>query len=161
MTSAGAATERPPACAAGELIAHHLDHEALGAPAIELAVEDRLPWTEVETPLRDGKDHLVVDQEVLEMRIAVVLAASVVAVVAGVRKQRASDLVGRLLPAGRRHLVEPLEGVLLKPWLVVVDPDRGGDVHRGYQDHSLRDSGGVNRALHVLGDPDELAPLVG
>src|SRR5262245_36215183 len=102
MTRAGAATECRPACAArvGRVapitrrlapcgapshyrrplasIAHHLDHQPLRAPAIELAVEDRLPRAEVEAPLGDRQDHLVVDQQVLEVSVPVVLAAPVV-----------------------------------------------------------------------------------
>ena len=66
----------------------------------------------------------MVDEQVLQVGVAVVLAAAVVAVVAGIGQQLAGDLVGRLLPARRRDLVEPLERVGLEPGLVVVDPDR-------------------------------------
>jgi hypothetical protein len=41
--------------------------------------------------------------------------------------------------------------------LVVVDPDRGGDVHRAHEDDPLRHAGLVDRRLHVVGDADELA----
>jgi hypothetical protein len=46
------------------------------------------------------------------MRVAVVLAAAVVAEVAGVGLERSGDVVGRRLPRRRRDLVEPLERVL-------------------------------------------------
>ena len=70
--------------ALGGLLAEHLDHEPLRPAAVELEVEDRLPRAEVEPALGHRDDHLVVDEQVLEVRVAVVLAAAVVAVVAGV-----------------------------------------------------------------------------
>ena len=111
----------------------------LRSAAVELAVEDRLPRAEVEPALGHRHDHLVVDEQVLQMGVAVVLAAAVVAVVAGIGRELAGDVVGRLLPRRRRELVEPLERVLLDPGLVVVDPDPGGDVHRRDQRHALAD----------------------
>ena len=58
------------------------------------------------------------------MGVAVVLAAPMVAVVARIGQQLSRDLAIRFVPARRRHLVEPLEHVGLKPRLVVVDPHR-------------------------------------
>ena len=62
----------------------HLDHQPLGPAAVELAVEDLLPRTEVEPAVGHRHDHLVVNEEVLEVRVAVVLAAAMVTVVAGI-----------------------------------------------------------------------------
>jgi hypothetical protein len=101
----------------------------------------------------------VVDEQVLQMRVAVVLATAVVAVVAGVGQQRSRRLVRRLLPARRRELVEPFERVGLDPGLVVVDPDPGGDVHGGDEHHPLLDAGLVHGPLDVLGDAHELPAL--
>lgn len=53
---------------------NRLDHEALRAPPVELAVEDLLPGAEIELAVGDRDDHLVVDQQVLQMRVAVVLS---------------------------------------------------------------------------------------
>ena len=50
----------------------------------------------------------------------VVLA--VVAIVARVGQQLSRNVVRRLLPARRRHFVEPLERVLLQPRLVTDQP---------------------------------------
>ena len=102
----------------------------------------------------------MVDEQVLEVRVAVVLAAAVVAVVAGVGRELVRDLVRRLLPRRRRELVEPLERVLEDAGLVVVDPDAGGDVHRRDEHEPLGDAGLVDGGLDVVGDADELAPLV-
>ena len=132
-----------------------------GPAAVELAVEDLLPGPEVEPPVGDRDDHLVVDEQILEVGVAVVLAAAVVAVVAGVGQQLAGHVVGRLLPARRRDLVEPLERVGLQPGLVVVDPHAGGDVHRADQRHPLGDARLADGVGHVLGDPDELPPAGG
>ena len=87
----------------------------LARPAVELGVEDRLPRPEVEPPVGDRQDDLVVDEQVLPVRVAVVLAAAVVAEVAGVGRELARDVVRRLLPRRRRELVEPLERVLEEP----------------------------------------------
>ena len=81
---------------AGRYSPMHLDHEPLPAAAVELRVEDLLPRAEVEPALGHRQHDLVVDEQVLEVRVAVVLAAAVVAVVAGVGQQLARRLVGRL-----------------------------------------------------------------
>src|SRR3954454_4204023 len=158
ITMAGATTGLRLEVTPADLFTHHLDHQSLRAAAVELAVEDRLPRPQVELPVSDRQDDLVVHQQVLQMRVAVVLAAAVVPVVAGVGQELARYVVRRLLPARRRDLVEPLQRVLLETGLVVVHPDGGGDVHRRDEHHPLRDAGLVDGALHVLGDPDELAP---
>src|SRR3954470_6408223 len=95
------------------------------------------------------------------MGVAVVLAAAVVAVVAGIGQELAGDVVGGLLPARGSDLVEPFEGVLVQPGLVVVDPHAGGDVHGADEHHAFGDAGVVDRALNLLGDADELAAVVG
>src|SRR6188474_729353 len=143
------------------LLAHRLDHQALGAAPVELAVEDLLPRTEVESAGGDRDDRLLVDKQVLQMRVAVVLATPVVAVVAVVGKQFPGDRVGGRLPARRGDLVEPFEHVLVQAGLVVVDPDAGGDVHRRDQHHALLDAGLLDCCLHLLGDADQLATLLG
>src|SRR5207302_5796945 len=108
VTRATRPSSRPSAktCEASTpLFPHHLYDETLGAAAIELAVEDLLPRPEVQSPLGDRHHHLVVDEQILEMRVAVVLAATVVAVVARVGQQIAGDLPVGLLPTRRGDLV--------------------------------------------------------
>jgi hypothetical protein len=140
----------------GRLLPHHLNDEPLRPLAVKLAVEDRLPRAEVEFAVGDRHDHLVMDEQVLQVSVAVVLAAPVVAVVARVRQQRSRDLTVRLPPAWRRELVEPLERVRLDPRLVIVDPHAGGDVHRRDEDHALADPCVPHRLCDVLRDPHEL-----
>ena len=132
-----------------------------GPASVELAVEDLLPRAEVQPRVGDRHDHLVVDEQILQMRVAVVLAAPMVAVVTRIGQQVASDVAVGLLPARRSDLVEPLEDVGLKPGLVVVDPHRCRDVHRSDEDHPLAHSRVADGRLHVLGDADELTAALG
>jgi hypothetical protein len=105
------------------LFADRLDHQAFVATPIELDIEDRLPRPEIQLALGNRHDDLVMHEHVLEMSIAVVLAAPVMAIVAWVGQQLAGGVVGRSLPGGRSDLVEPLEGIGLDAWLVVVGPE--------------------------------------
>src|SRR4051794_11848049 len=151
-------------CSAGAeyLLPEHLDDEPFGAASVELGVEDGLPRAEVEPPAGDRQDDLVVDEQVLPVCVAVVLAAAaVVAEVAGVGRQLARDVVGRLLPRRRGELVEPFERVLEDPRLVIVDPHAGGDVHRADEHHPLAHAGVGDGRLHVVGDAHELAAFGG
>src|SRR6185295_4277835 len=66
------------------LLPEDLDDQPLGPPAVEFGVEDRLPRAEVEPSLRDRQHDLVVDEQVLPVRVAVVFSPAVVAEVAGV-----------------------------------------------------------------------------
>ena len=143
------------------LLAQHLDHEPLRPAAVELGVEDLLPRAEVEPTLGDRDDHLVVDEQVLEVGVPVVLAAGVMTVVAGIGGELAGDRVRWWLPARRGDLVEPFEGVRMQAGLVVVHPHAGGDVHRGDQRHALGDARLVDGGLDLLGDPAKFAALGG
>ena len=129
--------------------------------AVELAVEDLLPRTEIEPALGDRDDHLVVDEQVLEVGVAVVLAAAVVAVIAGVGQQLARDLVAGSCQLGGASLSSHSSASAWMPGLVVVDPDAGGDVHRAHERHALGDSGLADRLRDIVGDPDELAAPLG
>src|SRR5262245_6281621 len=93
--------------------AENLHHHPLLPPAVEFGVEHLLPGSEVERTPGDGQDHLVVDEGALEMRVGIVLAGLMVAIV-----------------ARGRELLEPLHHVVLQTALLVVHPDAGGDVHR-------------------------------
>src|SRR5581483_11527833 len=102
------------------LLTHHLHDQPLRAPAVELAIEDLLPRPQIEPAVRGRHDHLMMDEQILQVRIAVVFTAPVVAIVAWVRQQLARNLAVWFMPAGRSALVQPLERVGLDPGLVVV-----------------------------------------
>src|SRR6185437_5706835 len=69
------------------LFPHHLDDHPLAPLTVKLRIVDLLPGTEVEFPLGDGHDHLVVHQQALEMGVAVGFAGAVVLVVGAERRQ--------------------------------------------------------------------------
>src|SRR5438093_7129564 len=83
--SAGRITSRPAlasvACGLGfTLLPDHLDEHPLLPPPVELAIEDLLPRTEVELAVRDRDHDLAPHHLALEVRVGVVLAGFVVAV---------------------------------------------------------------------------------
>jgi hypothetical protein len=87
------------------LFAHDLDYQSLGSAAVKFGVEDFLPWAEIECPGRDGHYHLVMDKQVLKVRVAVVLTRAVVAIITAVGHEVRSDLAGWSLPRGWSQLV--------------------------------------------------------
>ena len=56
------------------LHAEDFDDDALAALAVELGVEDALPGAEIELAVGDGQCGLVMEQQRLEVGVAVVLA---------------------------------------------------------------------------------------
>jgi hypothetical protein len=62
------------------LFADDLDQHALFAHAIELAVEDLFPWTEVEPAVSDCDDYFASHYLALDMRTRIVFAGVVVPV---------------------------------------------------------------------------------
>ena len=65
-------------------LAHDLNNDAFRAAAVEFRVIDLLPWTEIELPLGHGHDHLVVDQQALQMLIAIGLSGAVMTIILAV-----------------------------------------------------------------------------
>src|SRR5690606_6051685 len=63
------------------LLAHDLHDDAFPPAPVELGVVDLLPRTEVHAAVGDGDDHLVVDEQALEMGVAVVFAGAMVPVI--------------------------------------------------------------------------------
>jgi hypothetical protein len=102
-------------------LSHHLYDHPLIAPAIEFGVKDALPWAKVQPSGSNGNDNFVVDQQRLEVRIAVGLAGIVMAVVF----------------AEWRQLLEPLINVFYKPSLIIIHVNAGGDVHGRNQHHAF------------------------
>ena len=58
----------------GELLSHHFDDHPFPSPAVELRVVDLLPGAEIEVARRHGDDDFVVNQEALQVGVAVRLA---------------------------------------------------------------------------------------
>src|SRR5262249_9681482 len=70
------------------LLPNHLDQYRLGPMAVELAVENLLPWAEVEFPFRDGDDNLPAHDLPLQVGVGVVLTGAIVVVVVGIGVER-------------------------------------------------------------------------
>jgi hypothetical protein len=97
------------------LIADDLDQHALAATAVELAIKNLLPGTEVEFARRNCDHDLSSHDLAFHMGISVVLASSVMTVTRN----------GLM----RREPFEPGVVIGVQPPLVVVDEHRCGDVH--------------------------------
>ena len=87
------------------LFSHYFNDDPLVALPIELGVEDLLPGAEVEFSVGDQHDHLVVDDQRFQVRVAVVFPRLVVLIV---------------LAEGRKRL-QPLVDIFDQPALVVVN----------------------------------------
>ena len=74
------------------LLSHCLDHDAFGALAVPLAVENPLPRPEVELPFRHWNDHFVPDRQRSEMCGSVILASAAVVPVL-FRRPRSNSLL--------------------------------------------------------------------
>jgi len=92
-----------------------LDEDALLSPAVELAVEDLLPRTEVEHAVRDGDDDLAAHDLSFEVGISIVLSGPIVAI-----------LTHRFV---RCEPLQPNLVVVVEPWFIIVDEDRCCYVH--------------------------------
>src|SRR5216684_2120018 len=106
------------------LFSHDFNDYFLVALAVEFRVENLLPWAEVEFPVGDRDDDLVVNDQRFEVRVSVVFSGLVMLVV---------------LPEGRKRF-QPLVDVFDQAALVVVDVNSGSNVHGGDQDHSVFNS---------------------
>src|SRR6267142_338388 len=89
------------------LLSHHFHDHSLVPLPIELRVENALPRAEIQFACGDRHNHLMMDQQRLQMRVAVVFPGVVVFVV---------------LAEGGQPL-EPLVDVLHQSALMVVDID--------------------------------------
>jgi hypothetical protein len=92
-----------------------LHEDAFAAVAVEFAVEDLFPWTEIEFAVGDGDDDFAAHDLAFEVGVGVVFAGAVVVVLGGRRV--------------RGEFFEPDFVVVMEPGFVVVDENAGGDVH--------------------------------
>src|SRR2546427_5878263 len=96
-------------------VSDDFDQDALSPAAVERAVENLLPGTEVELATSDRHHHFAAHDLSLHVRVRVVLAGAVVKV-----------LSGRLV---RRQFFEPTVIILVQSGFIVIDENRRGDVH--------------------------------
>src|SRR5262249_53882072 len=118
------------------LLTHYFNDDAFGPLSVEFGIVDLLPRSKIEFARSHWNDDLVMDQQTLQVRIAVGLPGVMVAVV---------------LTEGRQ-LLQPLIYVGNQPVFRVVDPHSGGDMHGGYQDHSVADFRLSQGCFHLWSD---------
>src|SRR6266446_693549 len=127
------------------LFPYDFDDETFVTLTVKFAIEDLLPGSRIETSIRNRDDHLVVQQQIFEMGIAVVFARAVMVIL----RVFGSDLL------------YPLHNVLPKAGLVVIDYHSGSDMHRRDKRESFLDAALCDNVLHLLGDRHKFFPLLG
>src|SRR5579885_1654173 len=142
QTSSLAGSEAIAISAASSLAYYFYEH-ALAAPAVEFAVKNPLPRTEIKLAVGDRNYDLAAHDLTLVVCIAVVLAGAVV-MVAG----RAWII--------RRQRFEPSLVVVVQAGLVVVDEDGGGDVHGVDEAQAFAHAALANGILDLARDIHEI-----
>src|ERR1041385_1282032 len=97
------------------LIPDDLNQRAFLAAAVKLAIEDLLPWSEVEFAARDGDNDFAAHDLPLHVRVRVIFASSVVQVLRGRRV--------------RGEFLEPFLIIGVEARFIVVDEYGSSDVH--------------------------------
>jgi hypothetical protein len=120
----------------GLSLADNLHDHALLALTVKFGIEDSLPSSEIELALRNRQSHRLMQQQTLEVRVAVVLAGFVMAVVF----------------AKRGELFQPFVDILNEARLVVVDINGGRDVHRRHECQAFLHATFLNSRLDLRRD---------
>src|SRR5882672_6396978 len=79
-----------------DLLSHNLNNHSLVTLPIELSIKDSLPGSKVELPIGYRHDDLVMNQQGLQMRVAVILARLMMPVIRPERRQPFEPLVNVL-----------------------------------------------------------------
>jgi hypothetical protein len=124
-------------------LAHDFNNDAFGALSVEFRVINLLPRSEIQLPGGHRHDHLVVNQQALQVRVAIGLARSMMPVILAKRSQA----------------FQPFIDVRQQSVFGIVHPDAGRDVHGGDQNHSLADLAFGERRFHLRRDVDVLPVL--
>ena len=114
-----------------------LHQHPLPPAPVELPVEDLFPGPEVQQPFGDCHHYLAPHDLPLDVRIGIVFPCVV------------PVLADRLV---RGELFQPLFVVMVQAGFIIVDEDRGRDVHRIYQAQLLADSALFDACLHLRRD---------
>lgn len=124
-----------------ELLANDFDQHALLSSTVELAIEDLLPGTEIQLARGDGDDHFPAHHLPLQVRISIILARAVMAI-----------LPNRLMG---RQLFEPLIIVVVEAGFVIVDEHGSRDVHGVHENQSLSNTAFPQALVHLRGDVEK------
>jgi hypothetical protein len=125
------------------LLSHHFDDYPLLTLAVEFGVENALPGAEVEASSCDRDNDFVMNEQCLEMRIAVGFAGIVMVIIL----------------AKRSELFEPFVDVFDQAGFVVIHVNAGCNVHRRNQHHAFLDPTLLDDGFDLGRDVDVLAML--
>lgn len=103
------------------LLADDFDYHSLFSLPVEFGIKHALPWPQVEVAVCDGQNHLMAQQQALEVRVPVALARVVVMVVG----------------AERGEFLGPFHDVGNQPALLVIYIDGGSYVHGRHEAEAL------------------------
>jgi hypothetical protein len=112
------------------LLTDDFDDDTFGALPIKFAVEEALPGPKVDPAIGDGQDNLVMQQEVFEVGIAVILTCLVMAI---------AGMYGC-------ELLCPFHDVAVEAGFLILDDNRCGEVHGGYECQTFLDAAFTNDA---------------
>lgn len=127
------------------LFSDYLNQRSLSPSAVEFAVENLFPRTEIQFAFCDCDDDFAPHDLTLEMGVSVVFAGPVMSI--GARRRV------------RRQFFQPQLIVVMKPRFIVVDEYRSGDVHGVHQTKTLYHAALVNKFLNLRRDVDEPASI--
>jgi CheY-like chemotaxis protein len=124
---------------------HYFNDDAFGPLSVKLGVIQLLPGPEIKARVRHRHDHLMMNQQTLQVRIAVGLARAVMAIIVAVGRQ----------------LLQPLVDVGEQAVFGIVHPHAGCNMHCRYQNHSFANAAFLQRGVHLAGNVNVLAVLLG
>jgi hypothetical protein len=116
----------------------------LATVAVEFAVENLFPWTEIQFAFRNGHHHFTSHDLAFQVGVGIVLASAVVMVL---RRGRV-----------RREFFQPDFVVVQQAVLGVVDENGGGDVHGVHETQPLLHVAFVDERGDSIGDVHKAAP---
>jgi hypothetical protein len=120
------------------------DEGALFAKAVEFAIENLLPWAEVEFAPGDGDDDFAAHEGAFEVSVGIVLGAIVVVLAVG--------FFGS-------ELFQPAFEIAVEAGFVVIDEDARGDVHGVDEAQPIANATFAHGAGDIRRDIEQLAAL--
>lgn len=127
------------------LVSNYLDQHALAPSAIEFAVENLFPRSEIQFALADCDDDFPAHDLPLQMGVGVVFAGPVVSIAGGRRM--------------RSQFFQPKFVIVMESWFIVIDEHGGSDVHGVDQAKAFGHAALVNEFLNLRCDVDEAASI--
>ena len=127
------------------LFPDYLDQHSLFSLAVEFAVENLFPRSEIQFAFSNRDDNFAAHDLTLEMGVGVIFASPVVSIGAG--------------RSVRRQLFQPQIVIVMEPRFVVVDEYRGRDVHGVDQTKAFSHAATMDEFLDLGRDIDEPASI--